>query len=246
MFRRDDGADFNLAAISWILNKHWNNPMLNETIKDYLVEALIQLPFWLNETGDLNTMQYWSENHQIGWKAGKYLIGQAFASHTDLQSLTFEASGMTGHESALQGKAHTNQWLDYRLRFGFSEFNSDTYGPIALKAVASVVGLADDPEIRSKAEKVLNLQLFDQIIGSKGNRISTARGRAYDEGKIGFRDYQLMYFVKGLEPIPVGNSESSMVFLALQHGYKLPTVFLDVNLMLASAKLAFPIENHFR
>ena len=55
-------------------------------------------------------------------------------------------------------------------RFGFSEFNSDTYGPIAFKAVASLVGLSDDPEIRTMAEIVMNLQMFDHIIGSKGQR----------------------------------------------------------------------------
>ncbi len=63
------------------MNKHWNSTMLDEELKSAMVEAFLRLPFWLSESGNLNNMQYWSENHQIGWKAGKYLIGKSkFAS----------------------------------------------------------------------------------------------------------------------------------------------------------------------
>ena len=55
-------------------------------------------------------------------------------------------------------------------RFGFSEFNSDTYAPIAFKGIAAIVGLSDNPELKKIAEMVMNLQLFDHIIGSKGER----------------------------------------------------------------------------
>ena len=61
-------------------------------------------------------MQYWSENHQIGWKAGKYLIGQAFAENPELQDLIFEASNTNGEQSRQIGKKAVLQWLDYRSR----------------------------------------------------------------------------------------------------------------------------------
>ena len=55
-------------------------------------------------------------------------------------------------------------------RFGFSEFNSDTYAGITFWAISSIVGLSEDPEIKKLDEMVMNLQLFDHIIGSKGKR----------------------------------------------------------------------------
>ena len=61
-------------------------------------------------------MQYWSENHQIGWKAGKYLIGQAFAENPELQDLIFKASNTNGEQSRQIGKKSVLQWLDYRSR----------------------------------------------------------------------------------------------------------------------------------
>ena len=61
-------------------------------------------------------MQYWSENHQIGWKAGKYLIGQGFANNKNLQNLTFSASKSSPIEFSKTGKKFVRQWLDYRSR----------------------------------------------------------------------------------------------------------------------------------
>lgn len=228
MLSRTDGVDFTLSAISWLLNKHWNNAFLTEEFKFKMSNAIIQLPFWLNETGDLNTMQYWSENHQIGWNAGKYLISQAFSHQTDLMNITFEASQESPLESLEIGKSFVDRWLNYRARFGFSEFNSDTYGPIAFKAVASVVALAENKEVKMKASMVMNLQIFDQILGSKGRRITSARGRAYSEGKIGFRDYDFMYLIKGLGEPPVGHAQSAMFSLALRNGYEFPMALLQI------------------
>lgn len=70
----------------------------------------------MNETGNFETMQFWSENHQIGWKAGKYLIGQAFAANPDLEQFIFEASNANGSTNAEIGASMVTQWLQYRAR----------------------------------------------------------------------------------------------------------------------------------
>lgn len=228
MLNRGDGVDFRMAAISWLVNKHWNNAMLTEEFRTNMSTAIIQLPFWLNETGDLKTMQYWSENHQIGWNSGKYLISQAFATLPDLMNVTFEASNESPLESMAVGKSMVDRWLNYRARFGFSEFNSDTYGPIAFKALASVVALAEDDQVKLKASMVMNLQIFDQILGSKGRRIASARGRAYSSGKIEYRQYEFLYLIKGLGDPPVGHAESAMFVLALKNGYEFPMALLQI------------------
>ena len=62
----------------------------------------------------------------------------------------------------------------------------------------------------------------------KQNRLSTSRGRAYSEGRIGTKHYALMYLLKGIGGIPVGHSETTLLVLALKHGYILPDVLLEV------------------
>ncbi len=46
----------------------------------------------MEEGGEFNDMQYWSENHYIGWTAAAYLIGHAFDSIPSLRPLFFSAS----------------------------------------------------------------------------------------------------------------------------------------------------------
>ena len=116
MMERRDGIDFDLAAFSWLMNKYWSYPILNMEFKERVIEGFVQLPWWLNETGELNDVQYWSENHQIGWKAGRYLIGQALSKDPELQNLIFEASGLDVFTFTEIGKQSVKQWLDYRAR----------------------------------------------------------------------------------------------------------------------------------
>ena len=52
----------------------------------------------------------------------------------------------------------------FRLKYGFSEFNSDTYGPIAFKAVVALVGCAQDQEVKDLANVVMNLQVINSVI----------------------------------------------------------------------------------
>ena len=48
-----------------------------------------------------------------------------------------------------KGKERLMRWLDFRGRFGFSEYNADTYGPISLAPLVTVAALAPDPEVTS-------------------------------------------------------------------------------------------------
>ena len=70
----------------------------------------------LSESGNIGEMQSWSENHQIGWKSGKHLIGQGFANHPDLQHLIFIPSQTNGSMAAEIGGRTSRQWLEYRSR----------------------------------------------------------------------------------------------------------------------------------
>ena len=87
---------------------------------------------------------------------------------------------------------YVHRWMNKRLKYGFSEFNSDTYGPIALKgrlhfllnlflhsimhcydyytvnpssAVMSVAGCAPDPEVQqiARSQYLHNYNLYSAI-----------------------------------------------------------------------------------
>ncbi len=161
-------------------------------------------------------MQYWSENHQIGWIQAIYLIGtpripktfrlvllvfrsgNGFASQPDLADVVFVPSGLTGAQLRDKGRAMVDKWLEARERFGFSEFNSDTYAPIAYKAVVAVSALAPDADIQRRAQMIQHLMEMDHITGSRETRLATGRGRAYTGGKIGESRYGFLPLLKGV------------------------------------------------
>ena len=67
--------------------------------------------------------------------------------------------------SSKSGKLHLlSEHSMFRLKYGFSEFNSDTYGPIAFKAVVALVGCAQDQEVKDLANVVMNLQVINSVI----------------------------------------------------------------------------------
>ena len=97
--------------------------------------------------------------------------GDIFDTRPELRDLIFAPSGMTGAQMREVGKARVNEWLDYRSRFGFSEFNSDTYGPIAMNPVLALAALSPDLDIRERARMVANLQMIDMVLGSNEDRL---------------------------------------------------------------------------
>ena len=116
-------------------------------------------------------MQYWSENHQSGWYCGQYLVGHAFSTNPDLADIVCHGVNNTGHVHYIRGKERLQRWLDYRGRFGFSEYNADTYAPIAYNPLVTVAALAPDKEVKTLAEMITFLQLFDWILSAhKGEK----------------------------------------------------------------------------
>ena len=91
---------------------------------------------------------------------GQYLVGHAFATNPDLENIIFQVccspgycytlcqgSNSTGQTLRTKGKERLMRWLDFRGRFGFSEYNADTYGPISFAPLVTVAALAPDPEV---------------------------------------------------------------------------------------------------
>ena len=85
---------------------------------------------------------------------------------TEFHKCYFSGINSTAETQYNRGKLRILRWLDFRGRFGFSEYNSDTYAPIAFNPVVTVAGIAPDNDIKSLATIITYLQLFDWIIGS--------------------------------------------------------------------------------
>merc|ERR1719500_1906367 len=238
----EDFDDFNMAGISWIVSREWDNPLLSERVKNSILSRLVSTNWWLDEIMPFvpEKMQYWSENHQIGWITGQYLIGAAMNKNLDLANIILQGINNTAVFQYENGKERILRWLDFRGRFGFSEYNSDTYAPIAFDALVTVAGIAPDDDIRTLASIISFLQLYDWTLASHQGVIGSPRGRAYEGGKlledgpISQSIHSILWLLTGKgdrEKINYSRKDCVMMILAMEAGLDIPEVLFEVGLV---------------
>ena len=126
--------------------------------------------------------------------------------------------------------------MDFRGRFGFAEYNSDTYSPIAFNPLVTVAGIAADNDIKTMATIIVYLQMFDWIFASHKGVISTPRGRSYEGGKLNPSSqsiHPMLWLLTGEgETENYSRKDCIMLILAMESGLKIPEVMFEVADML--------------
>ena len=158
----------------------------------------------------------------------------------------------TAKEQYKRGKERILRWMDFRGRFGFSEYNSDTYAPIAFNPLVTVAGIGADADIRTLATITLYLQLFDWILASHKSVIGSPRGRAYEGGKL-LEDgetsqsiHPILWILTGegdKERINYSRKDVIMLILAMEAGLQMPEVLFEVSESLKHG--AFELRERF-
>jgi len=220
---REDTADFDLNSILRVLCLDRVRPVLPTALRQRMEDAVLGFKYWLNEPG-ADTMCWWSENHQILFHTAELLAGQLFPGRV------FPNSGMTGREHAAHALPLIHRWLDFRGRFGFSEFHSNVYFNEDIPPLVSLVDFAEEEPVRVKAAMVLDILAFDLASNSYQGNFATAHGRTYQRrlGQ-GLSDStrEAAWVMLGL-----GTYESagnfSAAFLATSAGYAAPAVLESV------------------
>jgi hypothetical protein len=169
---RLDTADFRVAALVRLLHLDRETGALPHDLRDSIEETLLNFRYWFSEPGD-DKMCYWTENHQILLHSGELLAGQLFPD------AVFPNSGMTGAEHVAHALPLLERWLDFRGRFGFSEWHSNVYFNEDIPALANLVDFAEDETIRTKAAMVLDIILMDLFSNMYKGSFATTHGRTY-------------------------------------------------------------------
>jgi len=168
LYEREDCAEFGLAALLRVLYDHAGSGRLGGLAAE-IADAAAAFTYWLDSGAGMN---FWTENHQILFHSCQYLAGQR------LPDRTFD-NGEDGRWHRDTGRRRVERWLDWRLRFGFSEWHSNSYYEEDVLALANLRDFAADSEIRRKAESVLHLLFFYLAVNAYDGVFGTPHGRAY-------------------------------------------------------------------
>jgi len=224
MDQRVDTADFGATTILRVLRLYGGNPLIPSSLQQRMEASMLGFKFAVEDPGQ-DTMVYWSENHQILYAALEYLAGDFY------ETRTFSCNGWTGAQHRTRGRARVLRWLDHRLRFGFSEWNSPVYYEEDLAPLFNLVDLAPDLEVRAKAAMVLDVLLFDLARLTQRGSFGVTSGRCYEEHKWSGRRQsvgdliELLFATRGAYR---SRGTFSAMYFATSRGYTAPRVLLGI------------------
>ena len=93
-------------------------------------------------------------------------------------------SGMTGTEHVEHALPRITKWMEWRARFGFSEWHSDIYFEEDLAPLLCLVEFAQDNDTATKAAMLVDLLAFDFANHYFNGSYATTNGRTEDHKKV--------------------------------------------------------------
>ncbi len=218
-----DTTDFDLLYLVnlWLPYRDQLDPALRSEIE----ARLHSFKYWFTEPtqpGLVDDRWYWSENHRIIYHTLEYLAGDAFPNDQ------FTNDGRTGAAHRDEAKQRIEEWLDEKVRFGWSEWHSDVYYQKDATPLLTLVEHAPDPEIAQRAAMVLDLLLLDVAMHLHNGNFGSTHGRSYMKDKSVATDQDTFGFSKLLfddTDLPYPSSgDAGAVLFARAERYRMPEV----------------------
>lgn len=167
-----DCNDFTLNCLLRMVYLDRRQSFFPEEIKEDIRACVLDFKYWWDDgRRDTTYRCYHTENHQALYHTAELLAGQLY------KKATF-TNGMNGRQHIAHAKERLMKWLEYRFRFGFSEWMS-TYYEVEVLLLANLYDFAEDADIRRKAGMVLDLLLFDVALNNYEGFLGAASGRNY-------------------------------------------------------------------
>lgn len=174
MRMRLDCGDFRISILLRLLYLYPDTELVQEETKEEIKDLLLDFDYWFGENTKYPGSQIiWTENHVMLFMVCEYLAGQLYPQEH------FRFRNKMGAEAAADVRGKIIDWLDMKLRVGFSEWDSNCYADEDLLAVLNVYDFAEDAELKRKAKALIDVMTFSLAVNSyKGNYCCT-HGRTY-------------------------------------------------------------------
>ncbi|WP_225732019.1 MULTISPECIES: PQQ-like beta-propeller repeat protein [unclassified Nocardia] len=185
--------------------------------------------------GGPDEMEYWSENHYIMFASSEFLAGQLWDTDEFQPGAIFLDPGkrdgvLTGKQRMERGKARALRWLNHRLMFGWTEFNSSGYYREHFWSLLNLIDFAQDREIREKATLAADLMMFDVARFLHKGGMGAAGGRSQFKSRNSGWDnalgdvIEILFGTRGL----FSDSDSEIGAGIATSTYRVPDVLLEI------------------
>lgn len=219
--RNRDCNDFIINGLIRMMYVDKTKPLFSTNLKKEIDASLLDFKYWWDDPRRDSTYRcYHTENHQALYHTAELLAGQLYKD----QKFT---SGMTGAEHMDHARIRLERWMDFRFRFGFSEWLS-MYYDVEVMLLANLYDYAEDEKIRTRAGMLLDMLMFDMALNNVNGMLGATNGRAYVSSLIRGH-HQLAPLMKLVFGVGTFMNEYAMgvVTLALSK-YKCPDLIVDI------------------
>ena len=172
--QRYDCADFRMVSLLRTRYAYWE--LLSESTRAAIEASILGFKYWMDEPGD-DGMCFWSENHQILFATVEYLAGGKYPDHV------FINDGRSGRYHAVKAAHRIDRWMEYRFRYGFTEWHSNTYYEEDIAPLTLLIDFSNDVAMAAKATMVMDLLLLDMAMHSYQGFFCATSGRCYEAQK---------------------------------------------------------------
>lgn len=168
-----DCNDFTLNGLLRLEYQNREKAILSKEMNGKVEDCILDFKYWWDDARRDTTYKcYHTENHQALYHTAELLAGQLY------KDKVFK-DGMTGVQHMDHAKERLVRWLDFRFRFGFSEWLSATYYDVEVLLLCNLYDYAEDPLIRSRAGLVLDMLMFDLALNNYKGVLGPTTGRIY-------------------------------------------------------------------
>ncbi len=200
-----DTSDFDMNTLLRLMYLNRITNVLSEEMNAKIKSTVLNFKYWLTEPGK-DKMYFWTENHMILFHTAELLAGQLYPLET------FNNSGMTGQDHIDHAMPLINQWIDWKVKFGFAEWHSNIYFRLDLTALLNLVDFSEHEDIVVRASMLLDIIAFDFANNYFKGIYATTHGRTEDNKQLG----------KSIDDLPSRDSTSEPAWVMLGIGYHNP------------------------
>ena len=170
---RVDCCDFSMGGLLRILYLYRDSPLLSRQLVADIEDRVLSFKYWWDEEKGDNRRCYHTENHQAIFHSDELLAAQLFPG------ATFANSGKDAAYHVEHALHLMRRWLDFRARFGFSEWLSNNYFEEDLLALVNLHDFAQQPDIRHQAKACIDVIMFEMAMHTYRGIMGCTHGRTY-------------------------------------------------------------------
>lgn len=117
---------------------------------------------------------YGSENHSLMYRVSRLLAAQFY------RGKTFTQYGLSAEEALREDEAYIDEFLMYRARRAWGEFDSLGYAAEIVLILNTLYMYTENARLKKKASMMLDMILLDMIVDTKDGIYGGAHGRIYE------------------------------------------------------------------